>query len=70
MHITYQDLRTDAQMEVWDEVRIYLVCAGYIEPRGEDEEYVEYEDRVNRAVDDYINRHNISMNYDLCPTGN
>ena len=70
MRITFQDLREETQMEIWDEVRIFLVCAGYIEPRAEDEEYAAYEHRVNQAVNDYINRHNVSMNYDLCPTSN
>lgn len=70
MNITFQDLREETQMDVWDEVRIYLVCAGYIAPRTEEESEGEYEHRVNRAVDDYINRHNASFNYDLCPTNN
>jgi len=70
MNITYQDLRADAQLEVWEEVRIFLVCAGYVPPRADEEDYVAYEDRVNQAVDDYINRHNASFNYDLCQTSN
>lgn len=70
MKITFQDLREEAQMDVWDEVRIFLVCAGYIEPRTEDESDADYEHRVYEAVDDYINRHNDSFNYDLCQTSN
>ncbi len=70
MRITFQDLREETQLDVWDEVRIYLVCAGYIEPRAEEESYADYEHRVYQAVDDYINRHNQSFDYDLCPTSN
>ena len=68
MNITFQDLRTEIQMDIWDEVRVYLVCAGYIVPRAEEESEADYEHRVNRAIDDYINRNNASINYDLCPT--
>lgn len=68
MNITFQDLRTEVQMDIWDEVRVYLVCAGYITPRAEEESEVEYEHRVFQAIDDYINRHNVSIHYDLCPT--
>lgn len=68
MRITFQDLRTETQMDIWDEVRIFLVCAGYITPRTEEESDDAYEHRVNQAIDDYINRHNVSFNYDLCPT--
>lgn len=70
MRITFQDLREETQLDVWDEVRIFLVCAGYIPPRAEDEAYADYEHRVYQAVDDYINRHNQSFDYDLCPTTN
>lgn len=70
MRITFQDLRTETQMDIWDEVRVYLVCAGYITPRAEEESEVEYEHRVNQAIDDYINHHNNSFNYDLCQTIN
>jgi len=70
MHITFQDLREEAQMDIWDEVRIFLVCAGYIAPRTEEESETEYEHRVYEAVDEYINRHNVEFNYDLCPTNN
>ena len=70
MKITFQDLREETQMDVWDEVRVFLVCAGYITPRTEEESYDAYEHRVYQAVDDYINRNNLSINYDLCPTTN
>ena len=70
MRITFQDLREETQLDVWDEVRIFLVCAGYIPPRAEDEASADYEHRVYQAVDDYINRQNQSIDYDLCPTSN
>ncbi len=70
MKITFQDLRTETQMDVWDEVRIFLVCAGYIAPRTEEESEADYEHRVFQAIDDHINRHNDSFNYDLCQTSN
>lgn len=66
MRIRFEDLREETQLDVWDEVRSYLVCAEYIEPRAEDESYDAYEHRVYKAVDDYINCHNASFNYDLC----
>lgn len=70
MNITFQDLREETQMEVWDDVRLYLVCAGYITHRAEEESEADYEHRVNQAVDEYINRHTVSFHYDLCPTNN
>lgn len=68
MNITFQDLRTEIQMDIWDEVRVYLVCAGYIPPRREEESEADYEHRVYQTIDDYINRHNVSIHYDICPT--
>ena len=71
MNITFQDLRTETQMDVWDEVRVFLVCAGYIAPRDpEQESEIKYAHRVYETVDDYINTHNVSFNYDLCQTSN
>ncbi len=70
MQIRFEDLRQDAQLYIWDEVRIYLVCTGAIEPREEDEAYADYEHRVYEAIDDYINRNNVSFNYDLCQMSN
>lgn len=70
MNITFQDLRTEAQMDIWEEVRIYLVCAGYIDPRREEESEADYERRVNETIDDFINRHAMIIHYDLCPTIN
>jgi len=70
MNITFQDLREETQMEVWDDVRLYLVCAGYIAPRAEEESEADYEHRVHQTIDDYINRNNVSFHYDLCPTNN
>ena len=59
MNITFQDLRTEIQMDIWDEVRVYLVCAGCIPPRREEESEADYEHRVHQTIDNYINRNSI-----------
>ena len=45
MRITFQDLREEAQLDVRDEGRVYLVCTGVIPPRAEEESEVDYEQR-------------------------
>ena len=45
MRITFQDLREEAQLDVRDEGRVYLVCTGVIPPRAEEESEVDYEHR-------------------------
>lgn len=45
MRITFQDLREEAQLDVWDEGRVYLVCTGAIPPRAEEESKADYEHR-------------------------
>ncbi len=38
-------MREETQLDVWDEVRAYLVCTGAIPPRAEEESEADYEHR-------------------------
>lgn len=54
-------------MDLYDEVRSYLLWTEAIEPRAEEENYEAYEHRVHEHVDDYLNTHNIYIRI-LCQT--
>ncbi len=70
MNIFFQDLREETQLEVWEEVRSYLLWAGSIEPQSPEEGMDAFERRVHETVDEYINTHNHCICYDLCQTTN
>lgn len=70
MNISFQDLREETQLEIWEEVRSYLLWSESIEPRSQEESADAFERRVHEAVDDHINTHNHCITFDICQMTN
>jgi hypothetical protein len=56
--VYFQDLGERLQLALWEEIRAMLLATGWIEPRRDEEEFAEFEQRVHEEVDHYLNTHN------------
>jgi hypothetical protein len=54
----FDDLNWDAQSRLWQAVQKELLARGDVEYRGEEETEDDFQQRLQEAIDDYINRHN------------
>jgi hypothetical protein len=63
-NIVFQDLQEDVQEEVWVLVSKHLLDAGWVE-RTVDETDTDFLDRLWEATDQYINTHNVALEYQL-----
>ena len=63
-NIVLQDLQEDVQEEVWALVSKHLLDAGWVE-RTADETDADFQDRLWEATDQYINTHNVALEYQL-----
>ena len=61
----FDDLNFDAQSRLWQAVQWGLLARGDVEYRTEDESEDEFQQRLQEAIDDYINRHNQSTEFFL-----
>ena len=57
-YLSFDDLKSEAKLEVFEQVRMNLLDTGDIDPQEEDETWEEYEQRVFEEVDNYLNIHN------------
>jgi len=62
-NIYFQDLKEDAQNELWGLVSKSLLDMELIEERHEDESKDEFLDRLREETDHYINTHNFAVPY-------
>ena len=60
--LTLHDLRDEVREGIFDNVRTYFRVTLEREP---DETPDEYETRIDEETDDYLNRHNFPVAYDL-----
>lgn len=65
--ICFQDLKEDVQMDIYDEVRSFLLWTDAVAPRSEEESYEAFEHRIHEQVDAYLNNHNNCIEI-LCQT--
>ena len=63
-NIVFQDLQEEVQEEIWALVSKHLLDAGWVE-RLEDDTEEDFQDRLWEATDDYINTHNVALEYQL-----
>lgn len=70
MKIRFEDFREETQLEIWEEVRSYLLWSERIEPQRPDESLFEYTRRVHDAVEEFISKHNHCITFDICRTTN
>jgi hypothetical protein len=63
-NIVFQDLQEEVQEEIWALVSKHLLNAGWVE-RLEDDTEEDFQDRLWEATDDYINTHNVALEYQL-----
>lgn len=68
MNIRFEDLRHEAQMEIWDEIRSYLLWTEQIEPMRPGEGFAAFEHRINQSVQDFLDTSNYLASYDVCQT--
>lgn len=68
MNIRFEDLRHDAQLAVWDEVRSFLIWTEQIEPQRPEEGFSAFDVRLNQAVKTFIASHNYLISFDVCQT--
>ena len=61
-YLTLHDLRDEVREEIFDKVRTYFRVTLEREP---DETHDAYETRIDEETDDYLNRHNFPVAYDL-----
>jgi len=62
--IVFQNLQEDVQDEVWALVSKQLLDAGWVE-RADDDTDADFQDRLWEATDQYINTHNVALEYQL-----
>ena len=62
--IYFQDLKESVQCKMWQAVQDELLARGTVEPRQEDEDETAFNERLQEAVDHYLNCHNIAQ--ELC----
>ena len=63
-NIVFQDLQEEVQEEIWALVSKHLLNAGWVE-RLEDDTEEDFQDRLWEATDEYINTHNVALEYQL-----
>jgi len=63
-NIVFKDLQEDMQDEVWALVSKQLLDAGWVE-RAADETDADFQDRLWEETDQYINTHNVALEYQL-----
>jgi hypothetical protein len=63
-NIVFQDLQEDVQEEVWALVSKHLLDAGWVERTADDTD-ADFQDRLWEATDQYINTHNVALEYQL-----
>ena len=61
-YLTLHDLRDEVREEIFDNVRTYFRVTLEREP---DEPLEVYETRLDEETDDYLNRHNFPVAYDI-----
>ena len=61
-YLTLHDLRDEVRWEIYDAVRTHLRVGS---PRERGETHDAYETRLDEETDDYLNRHNFPVAYDL-----
>jgi len=63
--VFFDDLNFDAQSRLWQAVQRELLARGEVEYREEDESEEEFQQRLQEAIDDHINRHNQSTEFSV-----
>ncbi|PIT98375.1 MAG: hypothetical protein COT71_01030 [Candidatus Andersenbacteria bacterium CG10_big_fil_rev_8_21_14_0_10_54_11] len=61
--IHFQDLKEPAQGKIWQAVQDELLATGGIEPQQPDEDEAAFNDRLQEAVDHYLNCHNFAQEF-------
>lgn len=61
--IYFQDLKESSQCRLWQAVQTKLLAQGLVELRQEGESEDVFEARLQEAVDDYINTHNLAHEF-------
>ena len=59
--IHFQDLKEPVQCKVWQDVQTDLLARGIVEPQQEDEDETAFSERLQEAVDHYINCRNFAQ---------
>jgi len=65
LNVFFQDLNQDAQARLWQGVQRDLLASGEVEYRGEDETEEKFQERLQEAIDHYINCHNLANEFSL-----